>query len=179
MKEGVLHDGFQIMLEGDMRDYIADKYVAWVISDNEILLKIPSVGLSYINDFDLFFDEQKRWKTFCPRLQEGHNVARNAISDDEDRQVKKLLLRFPDDIVLADRFYFEDGSPDGELHVDVVQYDSTHIWNGITFPNTKYIVYWKVAIKEDSDRVVKKSISVPKTKAETLLEERLRSMSTK
>jgi hypothetical protein len=54
-KGGVLHDGFDILVEGDVRDFDEDKYGARVLNDNQVLLTIPAAKYSYIHDFETFF----------------------------------------------------------------------------------------------------------------------------
>jgi hypothetical protein len=48
---GDLHNGYEIILKGDLSDYIQDKYMATVANKNEVLLELPCASASYLKSF--------------------------------------------------------------------------------------------------------------------------------
>lgn len=173
VKDGVMHNGFEIILDGDMQDFLADKYHGKLISDHEVLLTIPSMNHAYLHDLESFYNKQKFYETFCPRSQESHDIARYAICADSNRQSKKLLLRFPDDLVLSAAHYHAKDAPEGELNCDMIDHDAGFTWNGRVFVNMLYTVQWKVSILEDAKRILAQARISTKTKGALKLEERL------
>ena len=107
----------------DLRDFENDLFSAHQVSDNQILIKEPSVTPSFLkeNTFAVIDDSISR----------AHGMTRSAIVDDKKgmtaRASKYMLLTFPDDEVLeAEPFFTQVIRPedkDGELKVDFEPYD--------------------------------------------------------
>ena len=155
-KDGVLHNGVEIMImDGSLQDYLQDRYKAWKIKSNEVLVSVPSAAYHYIEDFSDFFDELKKCPgVHCQRAQLGHDVARNAIMDDSTRHLKHILLRFPEEIVLDPRNYSDS---DGELTCDWCSYKTRFEKDGHIFEREHDILFWKIAVEEESSRVLKRT----------------------
>lgn len=176
--EGKLHNGFDILIPAvDMRDYLTDKFKLEIVSDNELLLTMPSMHAWNIADSDKFFAHLKDVKELCPRTKQGHDVFRNALRSNKNRLSKYLLLRFPGDIVLSTQHYSDHKS---ELHCKIVPLmDVSFHWKkvGKSVTQTANVVYWKVSIKEDHERVVDKKVEdETETKGEKELSKLLASM---
>ena len=107
----------------DLRDFENDLFSAHQVSDNQILIKEPSVTPSFLkeNTFAVLDDSISR----------AHGMTRSAIVGDKKgmtaRASKYMLLTFPDDEVLeAEPFFTQVIRPedkDGELKVDFEPYD--------------------------------------------------------
>lgn len=156
-ESGVLHDGFDIFLEGNMQDFVCDRYKARHIGDNGILIEMPAATTSYLENFGQFFKHQKHNGSICERQQEGHAIARNAILGDKQRKIKRILLCFPSHIVLSRHYLSKDPwSTSEELNCDLVRFDDTFSIMDKECPNWVCVVMWKVAVHEDERRIVSK-----------------------
>lgn len=167
-KDGVLHDGFDILLEGDLRDFEGELYSAKIVGDNKILLTIPSANFSYLHDFDEFFTKLKDTEK-CLRTVVAHQVARNSILGEKTRLCKHLLLQFPDGLVLSNRHYPpEDSNIDGELKTDFVRYAKTFTLQTVDLTNVVTTIFWKVSVVEEGQRMVKRSVGTKKRHEATI-----------
>jgi hypothetical protein len=174
-KDGVLHNGYEIAMEGDLRDLTSDKYKAQLVGENEILITMPSVSHYWLHAPKDYFEKVEAFNIDCPRTKEAHDVARNAILDDEDRQTKLLLLRFPENIALSNNHY-SPTAIDFELDSEVVPFESSFKVANKQFKTTTTAIYWKIAIIEEKKRVVK-AIDDKGKKGEAKLAQRFASMS--
>lgn len=156
MKEGVLHDGFDIVYNGvDLRDFRADKLKLEIVSSYEMLLTVPSMSHWNLHESGKFFAHLGSMNELCPRTKQSHDVARNAIRSDEKRMTKYLLLRFPEHFILSTRFYSEHPT---ELQCKLAPID-TSIEMNLNSSSKKIVqgvnvVYWKVSVKEVHQRIV-------------------------
>jgi hypothetical protein len=163
--DGALYDGYEITVDGDMRDVIADKYKAWLRSHNEVVVQIPSIGTVFLNNAAFFNERMKEAKVHCARTQESHDVARNKILKDEKRQTKRLLLRFPSDKELSNTVY-SPKSLGGEIELQVVPIktefiidagDASDTTRKHKFMTTIARVSWKIAVIGKETRETKPS----------------------
>jgi hypothetical protein len=177
-KEGVLHNGFDIVIPAaDMRDYLMDMYKLELVSNNELLLMMPSVSAWTLSNFDKFFAHQEKYNHLCLRSKQGHDVFRNSILSEKKRLTKYLLLRFPENLILSTEHYSEHKT---ELTCKMApMLDVSFDWkNEKGIPQQTNIVYWKVAVKESRERVVEsKSVDTSQTKGEKELSKLFASMS--
>lgn len=151
-KDGILHNGFDIMMDCDIRDFIAGSYKAELISSSKVLISLPSTSHTYLHDFGAFFEELKKTpEDFCDRAELGHGVARNAIiGGDKARQTKKLMLCFPEHIVLVMNQHYCKSKM--ELKSHIVPFKTKFDWNGNKLVRFHDVVFWKVVIHEDEPR---------------------------
>jgi hypothetical protein len=166
-KDGVLHNGFEIQMEVDIRDYINDKYKANLVDKNEILIEMPTVSHAWLHDSDEYNKKVVAFKLHCPRTEEAHTVQRNMILSDESRQKKKILLRFPAGIELSNQHYSPDGI-NGEIEMEMVPFDADVTVGNKTFAMTVASVYWKVSQVEAQPRRVEYSKDKAKKAADKL-----------
>jgi hypothetical protein len=175
-KNGILHNGFEILMEGDLRDMLDDKYSAKMVQENEILISMPSASHSWLYEPCNFFDKCEAFGIGCARSLEAHNVARNDILKKKDRLTKQLLLRFPVPIILSNRHY-SPNTADNDLEFEVVPFETSFLRMGKTFTSTISTIFWKIAVYEENLRVVENN-DVKGKKGEARLAERFASMST-
>jgi hypothetical protein len=173
--DGILHNGFEIIMEGDLRDLMLDKYSAKLVSDNEILISMPSASHYWLHEPELYFNKCKAFNIHCPRAREAHDVARNDILADEERQIRSLLLRFPENTILSNRHY-SPKTTDNDLEFEVVPFQTTFVLLGKQFTTTVATIVWKIAVFEEKRRVVVAQSSKGK-KGEAKLASRFASMS--
>lgn len=173
---GVLHNGFDIMIHSvDMRDYLADKCKLEIVSKNEMLLTMPAMNLWNLEEFENFFTYQKNADRLCQRTKQGHDVFRNAMQANKERLKKYLLLRFPSNLSLSTRHYSDHKM---ELSCKIVPtLDFSFTWKGNNISQKANILYWKVSVEEESERVVEKVNASTETKGEKELAQLLASMS--
>ena len=154
-KDGVLHNGFDIVVHGEIADFVKGRYKAKKLTDNEVLVEMPSASNSYLNHFNVFFENLKQFRIHCKRAQLGHEVAQNAILDDDARMIKRLVLRFPEYIILSAHQYTDST---GNLSCELIPCQSEFFWQETTISRTYDYIYWKVAIQEEEPRVVKRPV---------------------
>lgn len=79
--DGVLHNGFLIIMEGDIRDMAANKYRAKLDerNSNEIVIEAPTMSYVMLHEADKRFAQLGRMKIDCPRCHEAQEVVRNDI----------------------------------------------------------------------------------------------------
>jgi len=152
--DGILHNGFEILMEGDLRDLVLDKYKAQLVTENEILITMPSGSHYLLHEHDNYFKQVKAFKVLCPRTKEAYNAARNPILSDVKRLTKHILLRFSEEITLSNDQYSPKAT-NYELEYEMVPYVSSFEILGKQFTTTVGTIFWKIAVFEEKRRVVK------------------------
>ena len=148
-KEGKLHNGFDILIDGDIPDYINERYKARQVAPCDILVSRPLARFPYHEHFDKFFDILKESNEFCERTKVAHDITRNVIRIDDSRKNKHVILRFPDEMPLSTRYYSD---ADGELTTECVPFEYEVEFDGQTFTRSQDTVFWKVAVERPSQR---------------------------
>lgn len=174
-KDGVLHDGFDIMMDCDIHDFLTGLYKAELVPSNKVLIMLPSASYTYLHGFGSFFDQlKKNPEDHCARAELGHDIARNAIiAGDKARKTKKLLLCFPEHIVLSMNHYCKIKT---ELKSEMIPFQTSFKWYQKDIVRGHDVLFWKVAIHEEEPRVQKLPES-DESKEEAKLVARLESMS--
>lgn len=172
-QDGVLHNGFELVVYGDMRDVNSDKYHAFLCSEHEILVEIPSIDHAFLHEPIQLTEAMKKAKAFCDRAQESHDVTRNRMIKHKKQQTKRLLLRFPRGIELTNHQY-SPKSVDGEIESEFVPYHSEFELAGAKYKTSAARVSWKVAIIESEKREI--SAADDTNRAAAKLAAKLRSM---
>ena len=150
--DGVLHNGYEVVMEGDIRDLVKHVvYQAHLVTTNEILIQVPSMSYSRLQEPELLVAQSKEFGSHCPRIQEAHDVARHEILAEESRKIKYLLLRFPKEVVLSNHV-FSPKSENCEIEMKLVPYDTSLVFPSKNFRLTVTQVSWKVAIEEEKKR---------------------------
>ena len=157
LKEGVLHNGYEVVIYADLEDVIAGKYKAVLSNDHEILVDMPSISRSFLDDSEELVKQQKAAKVHCQRTQEAHDVARNGILKDVKRQTKCRLLRFPEDLDPLSNIIYSPQSTDGEIEISPFPLKRSFDIKGKAHTSTVVRVSWKVSTLEIVKRVVKNS----------------------
>lgn len=152
-KDGVMHNGFELVIFGDMRDVYNDKYNAFLYSEHEILVEIPTILHSFLHEPIALTEALKKANIFCEKTQDSHDIARNAIIKNKKRQTKRLLLRFPKGTQLSNHQY-SPKSTDGEIESDFVPFHSEFHIAGVKYNTSLARVSWKVAIAETEKREI-------------------------
>jgi hypothetical protein len=172
-RDGVLHNGFEIVVYGDLRDVNNNTYHAFLHGRSEILVEMPSMNHAFLHEFDFLTQRMKDAGSHCGRTQEAHDVARNKILQDGSRLTKRLLLRFPTDIQLSMKPYSPEES--NEIEIEIVPFKSDFELAGKFWATTVARVSWKVSVIEIEKRIVKASKDT--NRAAEKLSEKLSSMS--
>jgi hypothetical protein len=157
--DGALHDGYEIGVDGDMRDVVEDKYKAWLRNYNEVMVQVPSMGYVFLRDPVVFKHHVKVANALCTRTQGSHDVARNRILKDERSQTKRLLLRFPPEVELLNTVYFSI-SFNGEIELEVVPIRSKFSLgndDSRRYTTTIARVNWKISVIRAETRKTKAS----------------------
>jgi hypothetical protein len=156
--DGVLHDGYEVVMEGDIRDLVKHEvYKAHLVSTNEIMIKAPSMSYSRLQEPELSVAQSKLFNSHCPRIQEAHDVARNEILDEESRRSKYLLLRFPNWVVLSNQVLSPE-SQLSEIEMQLNPYETSCEVSSTKYNLTVTEISWKVTVEAERKRVVKVSV---------------------
>lgn len=157
--EGKLHDGFEILMECDVHDFLSKLYYkAELVSNNRVLIMMPSASHTYLHGFEPFFEKmnEKNPETYSQPVHVGHNVARNAIIDGgKDCKTKKLLLCFLAHIVLSRNHYLKTKA---ELQDNMIPLKTKFEWYGMKLVRIHDVVFWRVAIHNDNPKVVTRAV---------------------
>jgi hypothetical protein len=173
-QDGVLHNGFELVVYGDMRDVNSDKYQAFLCSEHEILVEIPSIDHAFLYEPIQLTEVMKKAKAFCDRAQELHDVTRNRMIKHKKQQTKRLLLRFPRGIELTNHQYSPKYVNGEILESEFVPYHSEFELAGAKYKTSAAWVSWKVAIVESEKREI--SAADDTNRATAKLAAKLRSM---
>jgi hypothetical protein len=98
-KTGDIVDGFQITMPFDHRDF--EFFKLEVVNDNELSLHMPSLP------YQMQFDSVSRFETLlkldlaCAQCQQAQEICITDVESAPSRKLKKLILRFPDDVNLV------------------------------------------------------------------------------
>ena len=97
---GEVVNGYQIVLERDLRDIYSQTFKAELINPHEIVITMPSMSTLMTKDNDSRFAALKHLNINCDKCQQAQMMAAAAVANCEERQVKRLRLVFPDQIFL-------------------------------------------------------------------------------
>jgi hypothetical protein len=126
--KGDLHSGYEIILKGDIGDYIQDKYKATLVNKNEVLLVMPScTSYSYLKSFGDAFVCLKIHNSsqYCEVSEKSHTVLQGQITNDDRRNVMLVLLCFPAGSNLTMEHYAAN-KVTGELNSKIMPCLATH-----------------------------------------------------
>jgi hypothetical protein len=153
---GILHNRFDLMIQGDMRDYIKDLYRAEIISKNAIKVSMPMVPAWYLQDRGQFFQLLKKANALCERTQEAHDVVANSILATKETPLKHIILKFPAHYTLSTRYYSDHAT---KLKHKVVPMDTSFDIQSVNRGFKQYVnvIYWKVSVSETSQRIVERN----------------------
>jgi hypothetical protein len=172
---GILHNGFEISMEGDLQDLMKDKYKAQLVRDHDILISMPSSSHYWLHEPKEYFDQVTAFGIDCPCTKEAHDVAQNAILSDKNCHVKLLLLYFPEQMALSNH-HCSPNAGDHELEFKVVPFTSTFGLLGKKFNMTPVTISLKIAVFEEKWHVAREDDKGKKGEAK--LSARFASMST-
>ena len=103
--QGNMYNCFTIMLRVDPRDAaVTDRCTAYVVSENEILISYPALEYFFFTDSAARNERLKIGLYYDPRVQLAQDICINDVRRAPQRVVKRLLLRFPADVTLANVF---------------------------------------------------------------------------
>jgi hypothetical protein len=166
--EGTVYNGFDITMEADLRDIRKDHYQAQLISENEVLIRIPAYPYTWRNDTLKYNADQE-----CGIVKQSHAVNSNAVKLDDNRNGSLLFVLFFSEVDLTNAFSARvtEGLAQGMIE------PYTHFWpntltfededDGITTIKTWTArISWLIAVKDEQPRqaevVKKKSVGLSK-----------------
>ena len=100
-RSGDIINGFQIVIPADVRDVASNLYRAEIVGENEILLQMPSLPFSMLHDSVKRHALLTALDIGCPRCQEAQDIVVNDVQLTPARAIRKILLQFPENVVLA------------------------------------------------------------------------------
>jgi len=159
---GNIVDGFQVTMPIDHRDFAEDFYKLEIVNDNELSLHMPS--LPYQMQFDSVhrFAEFTKLQVGCKERQKAQEICIMDVNGAPSRRLKKLLLRFPEDVVLVNL-----SSPiDKVIPADILPYSFKTDTFGAMMTQWACTVSWKIG---DSNSKVKAFGKTPQKKGNVQL----------
>ena len=177
-KKGHLIDGFIIEVKhADIRQIADNKYKAILrASLNEVVIYSPSISYPFLELSDDLYKHQGRLQVLCERGKLGRKVAKNSIINDDERQVKSLLLRFPEGYELTTEYTSKDSSAYGDISLEITPIQSEYQMGGRKLQMTDVFVQWTVHKLEDVPRIAVRVIEPVMDDAATQLAARLSGM---
>ena len=145
--DGLLYNGYQVTVEGDIRDFMADHYKAQLV-DRSILLRLPALSYSFLCDNKEYESRAKAAGLFVPSIEEAHQAARKRIERDKVRRERLVLLEFPENLELSTKPFSPD-STDGEIDFDLLPITINVSVGEKELPLTITRISWKVSIAEE------------------------------
>ena len=102
---GDLYNCFDISLQMDVRDaMVTGRCRAVLVSEHEVLVTYPALQYPMFIDSVMRNKRLVHLKTLCAQLQQAQDIWVNEMKRDPQRNEKRLLLRFPHDVVLGNVF---------------------------------------------------------------------------
>jgi hypothetical protein len=103
--QGNMYICFTIMLRIDPRDAaVTDRCTAYVVSETELLISYPALEYFFFTDSAARNERLKIGTDYDSQVQLAQDICINDVRRAPQRVVKRLLLRFPQDITLANVF---------------------------------------------------------------------------
>ena len=157
----------------DIRDIAQDRWGAKQIANNRVLFKMPSSAAWWLFNPKGYYDQQTIDGVHCDKTEKEHEVARNAILDDESRMTMRIILEFPPEVVLTLSFCAGDG--DYKLPFEYTSWEETFQTSLGQHKRMRDVMVWKIGIKEDQPRKILRESS---TSGEAYLRRKFAGMST-
>jgi hypothetical protein len=132
---------FDIALTIDVRDaVVAGGCSAVLVSETEVLLSYPTLGFALSTDSRLRNARLKLLHTHDPQVESAQNMWINELKKAPQRMMKRLLLRFPDHVLLANVL-----NPQSFVikHVLVVDYAQSSLFKNVSLASAQ--LQWRVA----------------------------------
>ena len=98
---GDIVDGFQIVMPVDIRDFEEDLFKLEIVQDNELLLHMPALPYQMQYDIVQRHAGLNKLRLLNPRCQQAQEICITDIDSMPSRKLKKLRLRFPENVCLV------------------------------------------------------------------------------
>ena len=98
---GDIIDGFQVTMPIDHRDFEEDNYKLEILTDTELSLTMPSLPYQMQHDSVRRFLVLSELGLSCSKCQQAQEICVTDVDGAPSRKLKKLILRFPDDVCLV------------------------------------------------------------------------------
>lgn len=171
-EDNKVHNGFEIIVEGNMHAIFDDAFEATLLNPSEILIRVPSASYPLLHQEVAFHGARdKLVENTGPVSTKALYIARHTALQDKASQSRYLLLRFPKSMPLTNEIYSPNSK--GEIKQSNLGVDDEIELNGKVHKMYSGFVFWRVSIEEPKRREVKKD--TPKTRKQ-LLEEKLQGM---
>ena len=153
--EGKLHNGVSIELLADPRDVRKGLYKAFLMPNNcDVFLQCPSQPAAFTLDHPLMSASDRAREVFCDRVQEGRDIARNAIQQTAARTTKNILLKFPAYLRLSNAIY-SPSLKDGEIKLISTSYFHDTELGSKTYANiVNAKIAWRLHVVDATERIV-------------------------
>jgi hypothetical protein len=177
---GHLLNGFLIECKHvDMRQIMVpdSKFKAFLLpSLNEVMILTPGMSFPFLSLAAELYEKQKGYEILCEPTRLGREVVKNGILDDNERQVKSIILKFPEGYQLTTEFVSKDSIAYGEIPLEITPIQSVSKIHGKDRPFTDIFLQWKVHQLEDTPRVSVRAEETVVNDAAAQLAERLSGM---
>lgn len=156
------HDGFEISLSVDVRSVRKElmyahlrKYEAYLVDAHRVILIVPSVPVTYVEDNVVYRHAEKKYGTECKALEQSRTEMRNTALLGGNATISmqsRVLLNFPKDVFLTTNIYGDNGChlqvrSEKITCVNIFRIGSKlrEIWSGR--------VNWRICIQSKNQRV--------------------------
>jgi hypothetical protein len=146
-------------MEVDMRDYINDKCKAYLYSDSQVLLELPTMSYGFTHNHVAYHDNSVLANNQNAKAELVRNTLRTQLIKNARLQKKYVLLQFSEH--LTNEPYSPNASVNnGMIEIGIVPVISDFTFQNIPMRTTVGNIIWRVGIVEDERRTVANPITM-------------------
>jgi hypothetical protein len=165
------HNGYEVVVLGDLRQLIAGLYKAVLLNEFEIEVELPTTSASFLHDYETLRRAMAKFGHLKDAAVKAHTIARGGIlKKDSNRMTLKILIRFRTGEKLTNAMYTPQSHPYGEIDPEPTPYTTRFTWMNKQYENTELFLSFKVSRVEEEVRM---SIVTPETNSVNRAAERL------
>jgi hypothetical protein len=122
-------------------------------SRHEVMLLTPSVSRPFLESSKQLYEKQEEFHVFSSVAKEGREVVKNSILADANRQVRCIILKFPEEMQLTTEFASDDKRAHGVIPMQIFAIESEYMMGATKCSANDIFLQWVVHILEDVPRV--------------------------
>jgi hypothetical protein len=152
---GHLINGFIIEPKNvDFRHVMESKYKAILRPNlNQVLIYTPAIPFAFLHEAKLVYAKQLHHNQLCERGKDGREIFKHAMLGDDERQIKCIILQFPEEFELTCEFSSKENKSYGDIQPVVTPITSVYKVAGKERKMTDVFLQWTVHKLEDEPRV--------------------------
>jgi hypothetical protein len=148
---GHLINGFIIEPKNvDFYHVMESKYKASLRPNlNQVLIYTPAMPFAFLHEAKRVYAKQLEHKQLCECGKDGHEIFEHAMLSDDERQIKCIILQFPEEFELTCEFSSKEKKSFGDIQPVVTPITSVYMVAGKERKMTYVFLQWTVHKLED------------------------------